>query len=403
MARGKRILAATYHSYIDSSSGAAISLRDMMEALARRGWEVRVLSGPQLDFEKAISPESLLRQQGIRPRRYRASHRGESYSLLLFRGGGVDVAIWTPDRRDAEPNANVGAAWLGTFNELTEAWRPDVVVTYGGYWMTQPMLQTARRFGATTVFYLCNFAYTDRSLFDGVDVTVVLSQYQSDWYSERLGITTAVVPPLMPRDRCLTERRDGPGYVTFVNPQPHKGSFVFAKIVEELSRVRPDIRFLVVESRASADSLSATGAQWSATSVFRMPNTAHPRDYLKETKVLLVPSVWQESFGRVAAEALMNGIPVVGSTRGALPEVIGAAGILIDLPNWLTVQSRRLPEPAEVAEWIAAIEQLNDDPVFYQRYRGLGLRQARRWSEDSVSGRFEEVVSGAIERRSPTS
>lgn len=377
MARGKRILAATYHSYIDSSSGAAISLRDMMEALARRGWGVRVLCGPQLDFEKTTSHESLLRQQGIRPRRYRASHAGESYSLLLFRSRGVDVAVWTPDRRDAEPNATVGAAWLGTFNELAETWRPDVVVTYGGFWMTQPMLRTARRFGATTVFYLCNFGYTDRSLFDDVDVTVVLSQYQADWYSERLGITTAVVPPLMPRERCMTERTAGPGYVTFVNPQPHKGSFVFAKIVAELSRIRPDIRFVVVESRASAHSLSATGAQWSATSVFQMSNTADPRDYLKETNVMLVPSVWQESFGRVAAEALMNGIPVVASTRGALPEVIGDAGVLIDLPSWLTVQSQRLPEPAEVAEWIVAIEQLYDDPAFYQRYRGLGLQHAQ--------------------------
>ena len=35
-----------------------------------------------------------------------------------------------------------------------------------------------------------------------------------------------------------------------------------------------------------------------------------------------MPSVWQESFGRVAAEAMINGIPVLGSTRGALPEVI---------------------------------------------------------------------------------
>jgi fructose-1,6-bisphosphatase/inositol monophosphatase family enzyme len=37
---------------------------------------------------------------------------------------------------------------------------------------------------------------------------------------------------------------------------------------------------------------------------------------------MLVPSLWNESFGLVAAEAMIKGIPVLVSDRAALPEVI---------------------------------------------------------------------------------
>jgi glycosyltransferase involved in cell wall biosynthesis len=51
---------------------------------------------------------------------------------------------------------------------------------------------------------------------------------------------------------------------------------------------------------------------------------------------MLMPSVWQESIGRVAAEALLCGIPVIGSNRGSLPEVLGEAAVLLDIPERIT-------------------------------------------------------------------
>ncbi|PQO37787.1 glycosyltransferase family 1 protein [Bremerella cremea] len=91
---------------------------------------------------------------------------------------------------------------------------------------------------------------------------------------------------------------------------------MFAKIAEVLGKRRPDIPLLVVEGRASVDWLARTGANLSQANLHRMRNTPDPREYLRVTHTMLMPSVWQESFGRVAAEAMMNGIPVIGSDRG---------------------------------------------------------------------------------------
>ena len=55
-------------------------------------------------------------------------------------------------------------------------------------------------------------------------------------------------------------------------------------------------------------------------------------DHLRQLSVLVVPSRslanWKEQFGRVLVEAMACGVPVVGSTCGEIPNVIGDAGLV---------------------------------------------------------------------------
>lgn len=55
-------------------------------------------------------------------------------------------------------------------------------------------------------------------------------------------------------------------------------------------------------------------------------------DFYREIDVLVVPSLWHEPFGMVVIEAFAHGVPVVGSRRGAIPEIVqdGRTGILFD-------------------------------------------------------------------------
>jgi glycosyltransferase involved in cell wall biosynthesis len=55
-------------------------------------------------------------------------------------------------------------------------------------------------------------------------------------------------------------------------------------------------------------------------------------DYYRSLDVLVLPSRsrsnWQEQFGRVLVDAMACGVPVVGSTCGEIPNVIGDAGLI---------------------------------------------------------------------------
>jgi glycosyltransferase involved in cell wall biosynthesis len=62
-----------------------------------------------------------------------------------------------------------------------------------------------------------------------------------------------------------------------------------------------------------------------------IPSTQMPR-YYERLDALVLPSLtrpnWKEQFGRVLIEAMVCGVPVVGSACGEIPNVIGDAGLV---------------------------------------------------------------------------
>lgn len=82
--------------------------------------------------------------------------------------------------------------------------------------------------------------------------------------------------------------------------------------------------------------------------------------------VLVVPSIWDESFGLVAAEAMAAGVPLVVSDAGALPEVVGGGY------PWVF----RRDDPAGLA---GVLRRMRADPTAVEATR----RAARqRWEQE---------------------
>ena len=103
-----------------------------------------------------------------------------------------------------------------------------------------------------------------------------------------------------------------------------------------------------------------------------------------------------ESFGRVAAEAMINGIPVVGSNRGALPEVIGDAGLTLEIPALYTPETRIAPTPEEVEPWVDAIINLWDDATLYNELSAKSQARAERWQPEIIARQYDDVLSELI-------
>lgn len=79
----------------------------------------------------------------------------------------------------------------------------------------------------------------------------------------------------------------------------------------------------------------------------------HDRDlpsWFQRATIFASPSLFQEPFGLVNAEAMACATPVVGANRGGIPEVLGSAGQLVDpedIENFAATLSALLAQPAE--------------------------------------------------------
>ena len=109
-------------------------------------------------------------------------------------------------------------------------------------------------------------------------------------------------------------------------------------------------------------------------------------DVFRTFDVLAVPSVpvpgWLEQFGRVAVEAQAAGVPTVASASGALPEVVGDAGLLV--PSG---------DPAALC---AALVRVLEEPGLWSVLRDAGIETVHRFTWEEVAGKQVALYERAV-------
>ncbi len=224
--------------------------------------------------------------------------------------------------------------------------------------------------------------------FQDVDAITVPSGFAAEFYRRTLGLECLVRPTPIRRDRIEVSDHE-PRCLTFVNPSLEKGVFVFARIADELGRRRPDIPLLVVEGRGTEVDVAACGIDLRTHgNVFFMSHTSDPRRFYRVSRAVMVPSLIPETFGRVAVEAICNGIPVLAGDRGALPETLGSSGIVLPIPDRLTPTFEALPTAEEVMPWVEAVIRLWDDDGFYEDLCQRALTESQRRDPATVESQF---------------
>jgi glycosyltransferase involved in cell wall biosynthesis len=98
-------------------------------------------------------------------------------------------------------------------------------------------------------------------------------------------------------------------------------------------------------------------------------------------RALAMPSL-HEGFGLPCLEAMACGVPVVAARRGALPETVGDAALLVE------------PDPGELAEALVAAA---GDDALRSRLREAGLARAAAFSWDAAARRADSVLEAALE------
>ncbi|MBK6322558.1 glycosyltransferase [Candidatus Aalborgicola defluviihabitans] len=270
---------------------------------------------------------------------------------------------------------------------LAASWEPSIIVVQSGTTLL-PMVISALDTGQPTAVYLHNVETHQLGGTLVPDASILYlanSEFTAQRWHALCGLNCVVVPPLVLPERYFVPERGE--QVLFVNPTQIKG----VEIMFALAAACPDIPFLVSESWG----LNPNWRNHCLQRARRLPNiewiasTRDMRAVYTRARTLLMPSLWEESYGRTVVEAQISGIPVVASKRGALPEVMGAGGLLVDAH-------------APISEWERALRRAYMPSLTYDRLSEQARQQAYHTAASPVMlSRFLSAIAGhGIERSS---
>src|SRR2546422_1960161 len=374
-----------------------------MEWLADAGHACHILTTARFASSVTFTIEDHLGTQGVDVSRLASPHGPSKRSgkkrrvpdrpVVRYMVRDVPVTLLLTRHNDeSRPDRAEATQFLALVEQLLRDFAPDQVIACNGHPMIFQALAEARTRGITTAFAVRGFGYYEGRYFEHVDHAFTCSEFLTDVYREKVGLVSTPLEP--PIDwSSVVAPSESRAFVTFVNPSPHKGLLLFARLADMLGSRRPDIPILVVQSGHSGGSLNAIpGVDFSRyPQIMAAPPVPTPADYFALTRILVVPSVWEEPFGRVAAEAMINAIPPLVSNRGSLPQIVGGdfseggGGRVLPIPDWMTFKTTKLPSEHEVEPWYEAVCTLWDDPALY---RSVATR-AHQIAEE----RYSEKVS----------
>lgn len=292
------IVIASAHAHMPQQiGGAQSSTNDLAMILQSLGHEVSVLAALNDDR----SPLTLRAQA--------ASELGDPYVL--------DDDLGYTCFRTFSPARAV--------SDLVRQLRPDVFIVQS--MDAVDLGRAVNRAGIPLVFYFRN-TLSEGTRPETLKASFVSnSEFTARYYLETHGISSEVVPPLVRRERYDFGGSTGSS-VLFINPIEIKG----LSIALGLARRCPDIPFVFVEGWGLSPSEHAALLHELVTlpNVSLLSATHDVKAMYARARLVLAPSRWEEAWGRVATEAHINGIPVLGSKIGGLPEAIGPGGMVVD-------------------------------------------------------------------------
>jgi glycosyltransferase involved in cell wall biosynthesis len=389
--RARRLLLLQAQSPFDPSSGAAQSMRSIANLLVKAGWEAHCIASSATESGRACPVAGAAQGDHL----FTCTRDGVTYELAPI-----------PPAQSQHWVTHAGVAMSAALDRCIGTWQPDLVLTFGGTDIEARWRTALRTAGIPLVFALHNAAYlhpeappSARAVLGETLHFLAPSAFLAACYRQAAGIDVAVELPPIAWTSVRAATRD-PVFTTFVNPEPAKGLMFVVRLLDELARKRPDLPLLVVESRGKAEHLFTAARRGGMDlgrydNLYIAPPFDEPAGVFAMTRVLLMPSVWEEPAGRLALEALVNGAVPLVSPRGGLPEMLLDTLAPAPLPDTLTMDTREPVTAEAVQPWRERVEQLYDDETFYQV---LSARGAARAGEVLDETRQVERYAARFER-----
>lgn len=352
-----RVLLAQNMVHLPSYGGASKSNRIMVEQLADQGHDCRVVapaagSSPSLSW----SVDELVRRLA----RLGAVVTEKTSSLVRFHHAEVSVdAVVRPSllpRTVMRVAREFNPDWIlvptddpgGMILAAAQAAHPGRVVY---------LIHTIQQLPFGPAAYYPSAAVA--SLVAKVAGAVSVSTFAADYAFRHAGMHAAVIRPDVYSGDHSRKRPNEAGATTLVNASAIKGIDLFL----QLAAAHPDRPFGAVKSwGTTAADLERLGGR---PNVRVQDPVDEIDDVFRKTRVLVMPSVWDETFGYTCVEAMLRGIPVLAADVGGLPEAKLRVPYLLPIrrvERYVDDPTQTSPVPEvpnqPVDPWLAAYREL---------------------------------------------
>lgn len=362
----KKILWASPNSLLDTTSGFALSVREMLFQLKKNGYEVKILSATIFDSPRGMT--------------YINKYKEYMYSMT---GKFIDIndenlthiTLVTKNTMREEMLSIEQYFWFKYYCRLLDAFKPNIVFYFRDGLLELEMGYQAKQRNMTTVVYIANGTYGGKRWVKDIDLLITDSIATSKLYKEKENYDVKPVGKFIPEYKYLAHAHSRKN-VLFINPELKKGALIVIQLAIALEKKRPDIIFEIVESRGNLNQLIEDVTKdmgqkiTNLANVIVTKNTNDMKNIYSRTRLLIFPSLYFESGGRAIVEAQINGIPTLGSSIGGIPQMIGEGGIIFNFPKDLhKMPYNKTLDKNTIKQISTAIERFYDDELYYQEYR----------------------------------
>jgi glycosyltransferase involved in cell wall biosynthesis len=386
-----RVLLAANASYVPPRGGATRSNLRWLELLAASGHTCRAVTA-------ALAPEAAgrqMREEGMEDAWERAAV-GPGVERFERRG----VAIYA-----ARERGRLVPLLREQFAELAPDW-----VLISSEDVGHALLGEAARLAPERIVYLAHtpqfFPFGPASWNPDAGATetvrhaaavVAICGSAAGYVREHAGRDAEVVhPPIYGAGPFPNLARFEDGLVAMVNPCAVKGIPIFLALADRF----PEVAFGALAgwgtTAADVDEMRRR------PNITLLPNYGNIEDFLRQTRILLMPSLWHEGFGLSVMEAMLRGIPCVASDSGGLREATLGVGAVVPVPPIERFEpvfdEHGMPRPIVPAigiqPWAAALGRLIEDRREYERVSAASRAAALQFVSGIHEERMEEFLRG---------
>ena len=388
-------------SLLDRFSGAALSARSFLDALAAAGHDCCSYTTSSFDTSTRVSLTAVFGPGAENPK-----HQGK---LVSLKQNGVRHDLFVTSHTDRQ---KVTAEEWQKFASIGTSWirenPADIYITYGNNSFTTILQTAARNTRARVVFYLGNAAYQHRDNIKPQDTVICPSQFLANFYEEKLGLSSQALRTVIPKNRFLAQGENlyqqhpeyrKQGFITFFNPQFPKGLGLIIRLIIQAQKTAPDMRFLIVSGRTSHGDIAINGMALSDyPNVWCIDSQEDVKSIYQRTSILLLPSVVQEAASRSIVEAQLSGIPVIASHRGGNEERLNGGGFCVDLPQSFINTPQSVPETEDIKPWLDQLMTLWHDKDAYSKACKQAIDASQTFRPETVSTHAVEFFEQLINR-----